>query len=311
MGIPSYETFMVPALRFFADGREHPRKTYIVDIVKTMGLTTEELEETLQGGRNRARSRAEWAVEHLAQAGALERPSRGMAAITDIGIKLLADHPQGLSWKDLLHLPGFQDWTRRSREAQKERNARKEPTGEDNSGSDTGGSPLENLIESIDELNAATAHSLVVRLREQEPVFLERAVIKLLYAMGYGGSENDGEHLGKSHDGGVDGVIRQDALGLERVYIQAKRYKAENTVGSAAIREFVGALTGVSASGGVFITTSSFSADAKEFAARVNARVILIDGQQLGQYMIEYGVGVTTTQTLRVSEVDENFFDDE
>jgi restriction system protein len=128
--------------------------------------------------------------------------------------------------------------------------------------------------------------------------------------MGYGGSLNDGEHLGQSHDGGLDGVIRQDALGLERVYVQAKRYAENNTVGSAAIREFVGALTGVGASGGVFITTSSFSPDAKKYVERLTPRVILIDGIRLGKLMVEYGVGVTVTQTLKVTKVDENFFDD-
>jgi restriction system protein len=129
--------------------------------------------------------------------------------------------------------------------------------------------------------------------------------------MGYGGSEEDGEHLGRSHDGGLDGVIRQDALGIERVYLQAKRYAAGNTVGAGAIREFVGALTGVGASGGVFITTSSFSSDAVKYVERLVPRVILIDGQELGRLMVQYGVGVTTTQTLRVTEVDENFFDGE
>ena len=171
--------------------------------------------------------------------------------------------------------------------------------------------PLERLIEAVEVLQRGTALELVERLRVQPPEFLERAVLKLLHAMGYGGSEDDGEHLGKSHDGGLDGVIRQDALGIERVYLQVKRYAKDNTVGSAAIREFVGALTGVGASGGVFITTSGFSSDALKYVERLNPRVILIDAKQLGRLMVEYGVGVTTTQTLRVTEVDENFFDGE
>jgi len=173
------------------------------------------------------------------------------------------------------------------------------------------GSPIEKLIEAVEDLDQHTSAQLVQRLREQEPVFLERAILKLLHAMGYGGSEEDGEHLGQSHDGGFDGVIRQDALGIERIYLQAKRYALGNTVGVGPIREFVGALTGAGASGGVFITTSAFSTEAVKYVERLSPRVILIDGIELGRLMVEYGVGVAVTQTLRVTEVDENFFENE
>ncbi len=277
--------------------------------VEAMNLTPEELGETLRGGNNRARSRAHWAIEYLAQAGAIERPRRGVLRINDIGRALITEHPEGFRVSALRHLPGMQEWTRRTLEGQRAKRTQ---------GSDlpetvetVEDSPLEKLIEAIEALDQHTATNLVQRLREQEPDFLERAVLKLLHAMGYGGSESDGEHLGRSHDGGIDGVIRQDALGLERIYLQAKRYAAGNSVGAGAIREFVGALTGVGASGGVFITTSNFTSEAVKYVERLSPRVILIDGQELGRLMVEYGVGVTTTQTLRVTEVDENFFDTE
>jgi restriction system protein len=310
MAIPPFDHFMRPVLAVLQDGAEQPRKQVMQAAVDEMNLGSDELAETLRGGGNRARSRAHWAIEYLAQAGAVDRPRRGILQINQIGKDLLTAHPDLVLKSDIEHLEGLQDWTRRSRAAAQERREASRESIDRPSVIVGEESPLENLIEAVEVLDRHTASDLVRRLREQEPAFLERAVLQLLHAMGYGGSLNDGEHLGQSHDGGLDGVIRQDALGLERVYVQAKRYAENNTVGSVAIREFVGALTGVGASGGVFITTSSFSPDAKKYVERLTPRVILIDGIRLGQLMVEYEVGVSVTQTLKVTEVDENFFDD-
>ena len=311
MAIPSFELFMRPVLVILANGNARPRKDVMVAAVDAMNLSPDELSETLRGGSSRARSRAHWAIEYLAQAAAVDRPRRGILQINEIGLRLLREHPELLRKADIEHLEGLQDWTRRSRLAAEERRqAGKEVAAEHALVSVGDESPLENLIEAVEVLDRHTAIELVQRLRDQEPAFLERAVLRLLHAMGYGGSLGDGEHLGQSHDGGLDGVIRQDALGLERVYVQAKRYGEGNTVGAAAIREFVGALTGVGASGGVFITTSSFSSDANKYAENISPRVILIDGNKLGQLMVQYEVGVNITQILKVTEVDENFFDD-
>ena len=302
---------MRPVLVILANGNARPRKDVMVAAVDAMNLSPDELSETLRGGSSRARSRAHWAIEYLAQAAAVDRPRRGILQINEIGLRLLREHPELLRKADIEHLEGLQDWTRRSRLAAEERRqAGKEVAAEHALVSVGDESPLENLIEAVEVLDRHTAIELVQRLRDQEPAFLERAVLRLLHAMGYGGSLGDGEHLGQSHDGGLDGVIRQDALGLERVYVQAKRYGEGNTVGAAAIREFVGALTGVGASGGVFITTSSFSSDANKYAENISPRVILIDGNKLGQLMVQYEVGVNITQILKVTEVDENFFDD-
>jgi restriction system protein len=309
MTIPPFWVFMRPVLLVLQDGQTRRRKDVNHAAVAMMSLSQEDLDERLKGGDLKAESRAHWAIEYLAQAGAINRPKRGDMVISDIGRSLLVDHPEVIKEADLLHLQGFQDWVERSNQSAR---ARRQAQSEQSSIIDEAGeTPLERLIEAVEVLERSTAQQLVERLRSQPPEFLERAVLKLLHAMGYGGSEEDGEHLGKSHDGGLDGVIRQDALGIERVYLQAKRYAKDNTVGSAAIREFVGALTGVGASGGIFITTSGFSSDALKYVERLTPRVILIDGKQLGRLMVDYGVGVTTTQTLRVTEVDENFFDGE
>lgn len=311
MAMPPFAAFMVPTLVAVSDGEIHHRAAVRAAVIDAMGLSPEERAETMRGGGNRANSRAHWAMEYLSQSGAVERPARGLIRITDIGRKLLADHPLEMVEADLAHLEGYQDWVRRSKESAKaRRQASEEPgTASTLASSASDESPLEQLIEALDVLDRHTGAELIQRLREQSPEFLEKAVLRLLHAMGYGGSAEDGEHLGQSHDGGLDGVIRQDALGLDRVYVQAKRYKQDNTVGSAAIREFVGALTGVGAAGGVFITTSDFSSDARKYAERISPRVILINGDELGRLMVKYEVGVAVTQVLRVTEVDENFFE--
>jgi restriction system protein len=311
MAIPPFWVFMRPVLEVLQDGLVRRRRDVSEAVVAAMDLSPEDLGERLKGGGSRADSRAHWAIEYLAQAGAIERPKRGEMRISDIGRQLLADHPDVITEADLQHLAGFQDWVARSRESARNRRRSSEGVGDQTLRAEDGETPLERLVESIEVLNSGTADELVERLRLQPPDFLERAVLKLMHAMGYGGSEEDGEHLGQSHDGGLDGVIRQDSLGIEQVYLQVKRYARDNTVGAPAIREFVGALTGVGASGGIFITTSTFSSDAKKYVERLNPRVILIDGRELGRLMVEYGVGVTVSQTLKVSEVDENFFSDE
>lgn len=307
-----FHKFMTPALKLAADGNVWRLKTLRDATVDAMNLSESELAETLSRGVPRAVNRAGWAIEHLCQGEALTRPYRGHVQITDLGRRLLAEHPEGVTYEVIAATPGVQDWTRRSKEAAEARRRDGGDTGsiafDDGEVSDA--SPIEQLIEALTVLDLQTGSALIERLREQPPIFLEKAVLKLLHAMGYGGSAADGEHLGKSHDGGLDGVIRQDALGIERVYVQAKRYKADNTVGAAAVREFAGALADAGASGGVLITTSSFSPDARKFAER-NPRIVLIDGIELGRLMVKYEVGVAITQKLRVTEVDENFFEAE
>ena len=309
MPIPPFHEFMRPCLAALADGEERSRRQVRDLALASAQLSDEDLAETMRGGNKRAENRAEWAIEYLAQAGAIDRPSRGRLRISTVGRDLLAAHVKSISVADLEPLDGYQRWLERSRAGANRRKKDDHGATADTLLADETTAPIEQLIEALDVLDAHTAQSLVERLRELPPIFLERAVLKLLHAMGYGGSEDDGEHLGQSHDGGLDGVIKQDALGLERVYVQAKRYAHDNTVGSAAIREFVGALTGVGASGGVFITTSKFSTDALKYVERLTPRVILIDGAKLGRLMVDYGVGVQIVQTLKVSEVDQNFFE--
>ena len=314
MSIPKFSELFNDVLIVLSDGNQLHRRELQAEVLNRLILTDAERAETMSGGGNRARSRVHWAFEFLCQSGATKRPKRGYAEITDFGRQLLQENPLGISLELLRQTEGLKDWRRRSIEA---RAARRNEDELEDLEDDVDGSgsadrtPHEQIENSIIAIEAAVASQLLQRLREEDPEFLERTVLKLLHAMGYGSSEDDLQHLGGSGDGGVDGVIRQDKFGLDQIYIQAKRYGSA-TVGRPDIQSFVGALTGQHATRGVFITTSSFSREAKEFARTIQQyRVILVDGEDLVRLMIENKVGVTVSRTVEVVEIDENFFSEQ
>jgi restriction system protein len=311
MSIPKFSELFNDVLIVLSDGNQYHRRELQAEVLNRLVLTDAERAETMSGGGNRARSRVHWAFEFLCQSGATKRPKRGYAEITDFGRRLLQENPAGISLELLRQTEGLKDWRRRSIEARAARRSVEELEDlvNDVDGSDSADrTPHEQIENSKIAIEAAVASQLLQRLREEDPEFLERTVLKLLHAMGYGSSEDDLQHLGGSGDGGVDGVIRQDKFGLDQIYIQAKRYGSA-TVGRPDIQSFVGALTGQHATRGVFITTSSFSREAKEFARTIQQyRVILVDGEDLVRLMIENKVGVTVSRTVEVVEIDENFF---
>ena len=314
MSIPKFSELFNDVLIVLSDGNQLHRRELQAEVLNRLVLTDAERAETMSGGGNRARSRVHWAFEFLCQSGATKRPKRGYAEITDFGRQLLQENPAGISLELLRQTEGLKDWRRRSIEARAARRNEDEleDLEDDVDGSDSADrTPHEQIENSIIAIEAAVASQLLQRLREEDPEFLERTVLKLLHAMGYGSSEDDLQHLGGSGDGGVDGVIRQDKFGLDQIYIQAKRYGSA-TVGRPDIQSFVGALTGQHATRGVFITTSSFSREAKEFARTIQQyRVILVDGEDLVRLMIENKVGVTVSRTVEVVEIDENFFSEQ
>lgn len=274
-------------------------------IANQEGLTSAELAETTPKGTNIFRSRVHWAQTFLAQAGALSRPERGYFEITERGKQLLAEYPSGFKTK---RLKEFEDWKFAW-------NGRYNPENESHEtmSSDSSESPLEQIEAGVQQLEHAVSSEIVQRIQNLSPKFLELVVLELLHAMGYGDSTRDIEHLGGPGDEGVDGVIKQDALGLQRMYVQAKRYKSENTIGRPEIQKFVGALTGLGANGGVFITTSSFSTDAREYAhkSQLSPRIILIDGLELGQLMVKHGIGVQEIRSYKIVEIDEDYFEED
>ena len=271
-------------------------------MVASQSLTAGQVAQTIASGQGRVHNRVLWALSYLFQAGAVTRPRRGEYLITDRGLELLEERPESITVADLRRFDTFRDFQSRTRS---------QPGGRAHAASDDGddATPLEQIETASRRLDRAVAADLVERIRQQPPEFLEKAVVRLLVAMGYGGTHGDGQHLGGSRDGGFDGVINQDPLGLGRIYVQAKRYEPDNPVSRPAVQGFLGALHAEGAAGGVFITTSRFSADAEAFAASVSPRIILIDGSKLGELLVSYRVGVQEKDVFRVVDVDEDFFE--
>ncbi len=304
VAIPDIQSLMRPCLAVHEDGQPHSTVELRDRLAEIMDVSTEDRKRLLPSGSKLVFSnRVAWAITHLAQAGLLERLGRGITQITDRGRTTLKTHPDRVNMTVLLSFPEYVEFRMRTRE----RKGKSAETAETvSSAQDL--SPREAITEAIDTAHSAVSSDLVSRIIKQPPAFLEQLVLKLLAEMGYGGLEAPGEHLGGSNDAGLDGLIRLDPLGLDIVYVQAKRYTDQH-VGRPEIQAFVGALHGAQASRGVFITTSRFTAGARDYADRVNARLVLIDGPELASPMIEYDCGVVTEENFVLKQVDENFFD--
>lgn len=300
MAIPEFQAFFLPVLRTLSNGEVWSRAEAQDAVANAMGLTSEEREERLPGGGLRLSSRVHWTITYLVQAGAVERVGRGMCRITPDGQRLLAEHPDGFSISVLKQFEGFLEFTKRS--------SRTKPGTGAEATHDDERDPLDQARQAIADINAALVTDLLQRIIAKPPVFLERLILRLLVAMNFGADEQSAEHLGGPNDEGFDGVIHLDRLGLERVYLQAKRY-TDGTVGRPAVQSFVGALTGAGATRGVFITTSRFSAEAIAYARQVPQSIRLIDGEEFARLLMEHRVGVQVTETISVLAVDENFFD--
>lgn len=303
MNLPSWEDFNVPVLRTLLDGSLLPIRQLRQKVADEAGLSEDQRSITIPSGQLAYESRISWAASYLNRVDALERPQRGHYRITDKGRKLLQDHPTKINEAILRQVanPDDQWWVpRKGTGTLEDATAAFEDA-------DTSLDPTEQVEQGIARIHEDVAHGLLSRLQEREPEFFERAVVDLLLKMGYGGAHGRGSVTQLTHDGGIDGVIDQDALGLNKVYIQAKRYAPDNTVQRPEVQSFVGALSG-KADGGLMITTGRFSNGAVEYARDVPARIILVDGQQLTKLMIRYGVGVEVKQTYSIVGIDEDFF---
>ena len=294
-----YIRFILEALN---SGETFHRKDLVREAVALAPLTDAQRALTYNDGQSISEHRAGWALSALTRAACISKPNRGYFKISDEGRALLSANKDIISDKILHDLPAWNEY---------------EPTRRDSvSGQpaiaavDSDADPLERITNAVDEIEQQVAAELLTKLREGSPTFFEIAVIELLKAMGYGGVENRGWHTGKVGDGGIDGVLDQDALGLNRVHVQAKRYGEDNTIGRPDIQQFVGALGDKGASQGVFVTSSRFSREALDTAARAREKIALIDGNKLVELMIKYRVGVQIKSKLDVVEVDEDFFDE-
>lgn len=304
MSVPTWDQYMAPSLRVLSDGEVHRTRHIVEASADLLGLTNEQRQIFIPSGQEQYRNRGNWALSYLARVGATERPTRGHHRITEIGRKLLADHPEGITEKHLRALSGDENAPHTWKAFPP-----KTPQTAAVVDEDSVLEPEEQIASGLARINDDIADQLLTRIRAQEPVFFEQAVLDLLIAMGYGGAEGSATRTQLSSDGGIDGIVDQDALGLSRIYVQAKRYAADNIVGRPAIQAFVGALAGNQANQGVFITTSRYSTEAVSYAEQVPTRIVLIDGDRLARLMIRYGVGVQIKRTVQIVEVDEDFFE--
>jgi restriction system protein len=293
---------MLPLLRLAGDGQEHSIHEAFEKLAAEFHLTEDERRQLLPSGRQAVfDNRVGWARTYLKKADLIESTRRVFFRITERGETVLRSNPARLDMRYLEQFPEYREF--RSQPAGKTRVALTTPI-VPNALQQT---PDEELEDSYQRLRDGLASDLLARVKAASPTFFERLVVELLVNMGYGGSLQDaGQALGRSGDGGIDGIIKEDRLGLDIIYIQAKRWA--NTVGRPEIQQFVGALGGHHARKGVFIATANFSAEAKEYAARVDQKVVLVDGQQLAQLMIEHNVGVSVHKTYEVKKVDSDYF---
>jgi restriction system protein len=306
MSVPDYQSLMLPVLTAFAQGEA--RIGSVVDALSTkLGLTPEDRAELLPSGKQTLFSnRVHWAKTYLNKAGLIESTRRAHFKITPRGLQVLESHPARIDNRFLSQFPEFQHFVERA--ATDANDEQKSITAA--SVSERGETPDEVMRAAHRQIEETLAQDLLDRIQKAPPDFFERLMVNLLLKMGFGGSVADaGRALGRSGDGGVDGVIDQDALGLDRIYIQAKRYATGNNIGPSAIRDFFGSLDRHKAAKGLFVTTSAFSLSARETAEFLSKRIVLIDGEQLSRLMIRHDVGCRVEEVLAIKKIDEDFFD--
>ena len=302
MAVPDFQSLMLPLLKFSADGEEHSMQEAREGLAEIMGLSQEDLEKRLPSGRQSTfANRVAWAKVYLTQAGVLESPKRGKFHISNRGRQILIEAPDRISIKYLEQFKEFQEFRQAS---SKNRTQKVTHVGDHDTSSTT---PEETLEQAYQQLRDEVANELLHLIKNNTPEFFEKLVIYLIVSMGYGGSVKEaGKATRKTADEGIDGIIKEDRLGLETIYLQAKRWEA--VVGRPEIQKFVGALHGQRAKKGVFITTSRFSKEALDYVGQIDPKVVLLDGADLVQLMIDHGVGVSSAATYEVKKVDTDFF---
>lgn len=305
MSIPDYQSIMLPLLKFAGDGKDHSLHEAIDYLAEIFSLSPEELSALLPSGQQPIfTNRIGWARTYLTKAGLLEHVKRGVFHISPTGLDILKSNPTSINVAFLERFPSFIEF----REAHRKPKA--EPTGIPGVPANDQETPEETLERAYIGIREALAQEILLRVSKSSPEFFERLVVELLVKMGYGGTRQDaGERIGQSGDGGIDGIIKEDRLGLDVIYIQAKRW--QGSVGRPEIQKFVGALQGQRARKGVFLTTSTFTLDAKEYASRIDNKVVLIDGTSLANYMIDFDLGVSAIAAYSIKRIDSDYFEEE
>lgn len=307
MPIPDYQEMMLPLLKIAASGEETWIQSCFDVLAEHFDLTEEERERSRASGETIFSNRVRWAKTYMTQAGLLESTRRGHFKITKVGSETLAKNPPLINNKYLRQFPAFVEFMRRSSSRNdKEDIAQKETEINESH------TPEERIDAAYSAIDEALRSSLLVQVCKATPAFFEKLILDLMIAMGYGGAWQDASNrVGKTGDGGIDGIINEDVLGLDVIYLQAKRYQTDATISSEAIRGFSGALTGKGATKGVFVATCKFSPSAREFAAHNKLqKMILIDGNDLTRLMVEHGVGVKTDRKIEIKKIDVDYFEE-
>lgn len=303
--VPNFESFLLPYLIYLKDGKEHTMQELTQFCATFLKLTDADQEERTKNKNNtKLYDRTQWSGTYLRKAKLVETVGRGVYKITKRGLELLATNPTVINKKLLSQYPEFIAFS-------KAKQSQPAVLNNKTSNDTIVKTPNEIMDEAYNEISEALTDELLSAIKKQSPRFFERLVIKLLVAMGYGGSFEDAASVTQySHDEGIDGIIKEDKLGLDSVYVQAKRYDNGN-IGRKEIQSFVGALSGKGATKGIFLTTSNFTQEAREYLPASNIKIILIDGKQLCNYMIEYNIGVSIKQIYEIKKIDSDFFEDE
>lgn len=299
--IPDYQTCMRPVLALLADGRIRRNRDLVAALEDEFQLSAEERAALMPSGKQRVMAgRVGWAVTYLVHAGLVERPARGQARITDAGLEVLRANPERVDVSTLEAYPSFREFLQRTRNTQR----RPTPTPE----LEPEPSPADLIAQAISVNRSMVENEVLEAALTISPAAFEHLVIRLLGAMGYG-QRGSLERTQLSNDGGIDGIISQDPLGLDRIYVQAKRWARDRTVDRPEIHKFAGALLGKQGDRGVYITTATFTRGAREEAERINARIELIDGPRLARLLVQHGVGVQVEATHTLVRLDEDFFE--
>jgi restriction system protein len=307
MAVPDYQGVMLPLLKFAAQkGTETSTSEAVEALAKGLRLNEDDLKEMLPSGiQSTFVNRVGWASTYMKKAGLLEATRRGFYQVTERGMDLLNTQPKTINVKLLNQYPEFIKF----KQLKGTRRGEKDPDLKGASDFSTA-TPSEALEAAYENLRDELADELLAKLKKISPAFFERVVVELLVKMGYGGSRADaGKAIGRSGDGGIDGIIKEDKLGLDVVYIQAKRWD-NNSVGRPDVMQFAGALQAQRANKGIFITTSRFTDDARNYVSQIGSKIVLIDGEQLTGLMIEHDVGVSTVSLYPVKKVDSDYFEE-
>jgi restriction system protein len=302
--IPEYQTIMLPLLEHISDGKEYKMRNVTDELAVKFNVSEKEQKELLPSGAAPVfYNRTAWAKTYLKKAGLIESPKQGIVIISKRGLEVLKKKPSSINVKFLKQFSEFLEFQSSKQEDEIE---------SQNSDDQSAQTPEELLETAYQKIRKSLASELINKVVELSPTFFERLVVELLVKMGYGGSIKDaGKAMGKSGDEGIDGTIKEDKLGLDIIYIQAKRWKPGNVVGRPELQKFVGALAGQGAKKGIFITTSNFSREALDYAPRNETKIVLIDGEYLAQLMIDYNLGCTPQQVYEVKKIDGDYFGEE